>query len=87
MDINQLLKGYTSDDRLLREKEVAEFLKVSPHTLAVWRMKVTRGLPAPDLPFRKIGRSVRYRLGDLRAYIAACQQDEIGRVAGRIRQD
>lgn len=40
---------------LLTENETAERLGLSPHTLTVWRS--TRRY---DLPFIKLGRSVRY---------------------------
>lgn len=68
--LEDLLKGFAPDDRLLRPKEAAEFLKIAEQTLAVWRCRKKKGLPAPDLPFRKVGRrAVRYRLSDLKAFV------------------
>jgi excisionase family DNA binding protein len=46
------------------EKEAAEILGVTPGTLSVWRC--TRRYP---LPYVKVGRSVRYRMADLEAFI------------------
>lgn len=49
---------------LLSEQEAAELLTVSPGTLSVWR---STGRYA--LPFLKVGRKVRYRRGDLLAWL------------------
>lgn len=57
----------TSD--LVDEKAAAELLHVSPGTLSVWR---STGRYA--LPFVKIGRSVRYRLSDLNAWLESRTQ-------------
>ena len=66
---NELLKGFSDEDRLLRPKQAAEFLDLSPQTLAVWRCRKNQGLPAPDLPYRKVGRrSIRYCLADLKKF-------------------
>lgn len=51
------------EQRLLRQEEVKELLQVSDATLEIWRQK---GL-GPR--FCKVGKSVRYRLVDLLAYI------------------
>jgi len=53
---------------LLREKEVAEYLKVSPKTLQAWRFR-GRG---PT--FRKIGRICLYEESDLQAFIEASKR-------------
>jgi len=50
---------------LLTENEAAAFLKVRPQTLAKWRMAGS----GASLPFVKVGRSIRYRLSDLNAYL------------------
>lgn len=50
--------------RLVNEKIAAEILNVTPGTLSVWRC--TRRYP---LPYMKIGRSVKYRVEDLEAYM------------------
>lgn len=62
MTITEIL---TQSRDLLDEKQAAEFLNIAPSTLSVWR---TTGRYA--LPFSKIGRCVRYRRGDLEAFIA-----------------
>lgn len=49
---------------LLNEEQAAEYLTVSPGTLAVWR-----STGRYSLPFVKVGRRVRYRLSDLDAWL------------------
>lgn len=49
---------------LLDEKKAASYLDVSPGTLSVWRSTGRH-----NLPFVKIGRNVRYRRGDLDAWL------------------
>lgn len=49
---------------LLTEQEAAEYLKISPGTLSVWR---STGRYA--LPFVKVGHKVRYRISDLNSWI------------------
>lgn len=51
---------------LLNEDETAEFLRVKRQTLAAWRCT-----DRYQLPFIKVGRSVRYRLGDLEKFLAS----------------
>jgi predicted DNA-binding transcriptional regulator AlpA len=51
---------------LLDEKQTAELLNVTPGTLSVWRC--TRRYP---LPYIKVGRSVKYRLADIEAFISS----------------
>lgn len=51
---------------LLDDHAAAAMLDVSPGTLSVWR---STGRYA--LPFIKIGRKVRYRRGDLEAWMAS----------------
>jgi excisionase family DNA binding protein len=52
--------------KLLTSAEVAELLGVSIGSLAVWRC--TQRYP---LAFVKVGRSVRYRIEDVEAFVAA----------------
>lgn len=54
-------------DTLYNTKEAAEFLGLSPGTLSNDRVTGLKGIP-----FEKKGRSVRYRLGDLKAYRERC---------------
>lgn len=51
---------------LVDEKEAAQILDTSPGTLSVWR-----STGRYNLPFVKVGRSVRYRRSDLLAWIEA----------------
>lgn len=44
----------SSDDRLLTEKEAAEYLRIKPRQLFNWRVS---GL----IPFMRIGKALRYR--------------------------
>lgn len=51
-------------ERKLTEQEAALVLGVQPSTLATWRCTKRYGVP-----FIKIGRCVRYRAGDLAAWL------------------
>ncbi len=59
-------KPAVNNPGLLTEQEAAEYLKISPGTLSVWR---STGRYA--LPFVKVGHKVRYRSTDLEAWIAS----------------
>jgi excisionase family DNA binding protein len=50
---------------LLDSWEAADMLGVAKHTLDNWR---TAG--EPPLPFVRVGKRIRYRVGDLDAYVA-----------------
>ena len=50
---------------LLTTEEAADYLKLKPNTLERWRSQFPN-----RLPFVKIGRTVKYRLEDLQAYIS-----------------
>ncbi|HJV26322.1 MAG TPA: helix-turn-helix domain-containing protein [Aromatoleum sp.] len=51
---------------LLDERAAADLIDVAPGTLSVWR-----STGRYNLPFIKIGRKVRYRRGDLLAWMEA----------------
>lgn len=51
---------------LMRPDQVAEYLQITPSTLAVWRCTNRR-----VLPYVKIGGQVRYRRTDVDAFIDA----------------
>lgn len=51
-------------DRLLTREQAAEFLGVTSGTLAVWASVGRYGLK-----FKKVGRSVRYKLSDLQEWL------------------
>lgn len=60
---------FTKPSDLLTTEEAAEYLKLKPNTLERWRVQY------PDrLPFVKIGRTVKYRLEDLQAFITNNRQ-------------
>lgn len=52
------------DSALLDQSRAAEFLCLSEHALQIWRTTGRYGLP-----YCKIGRKIRYRLGDLREFL------------------
>ena len=49
---------------LVDEKQASEILGLAPGTLSVWRCTKRY-----DLPFVKVGRSVKYRLSDLERFV------------------
>lgn len=57
-------------DRLLDEKVVAAMVGMQRQTLAKWRMDGNPDAP----PFVRIGRSARYKLSTVRAWIASRQE-------------
>lgn len=63
------------NDALVDIRTVAGLLGVKSTTTVRARMKVPNGLPAP---IRQSPRCTRWRLGDIRAYIAAIQVAEGG---------
>lgn len=50
---------------LLTPVEVCELLRVRPRTLEDWRL----GRSGPNLPFVRLGRSIRYRRNDVQRLI------------------
>lgn len=57
-------------DRLMDEKEAAKMVGMQRQTLAKWRMDGNPDAP----PFVRIGRSARYKLSTVRAWIASRQE-------------
>lgn len=51
------------DDALLTEDEAADSLRISVRTLQAWRLK------AAGPAFVRVGRAIRYRRGDIKAWI------------------
>jgi predicted DNA-binding transcriptional regulator AlpA len=51
------------EDRLLKTKEVADYIRCSTQKLEIDRHKCI------GIPFVRIGRSCRYRLSDIEAYL------------------
>lgn len=51
-------------NELFTTDQVAEMLGLSPHTLAVWRSE-----GRADLPYIKVGRSVRYEITDILEFL------------------
>ena len=65
MNTTNLSLSGLDDDRLLDPSQTGEALEVKESTLAVWR---STGRYA--LPYIKVGRLVRYKVGDIREFIA-----------------
>jgi len=55
---------------MLTEREAAARLGVTAGTLRVWRCTGRHAVP-----WFKIGRSVRYRAGELEQFIESCKED------------
>lgn len=58
------------------DKQAAQALGVKASTLSVWR-----STGRYNLPFRKVGRLVRYRLTDLAEFLARRTSDHTGEAA------
>ncbi|MCA9774960.1 MAG: helix-turn-helix domain-containing protein [Myxococcales bacterium] len=59
-----LIRRLEQTDHAMGEREVAEVLGVAVATLRRWRWAGT-----PNLPFRKIGRAVKYDPADVLAFL------------------
>jgi hypothetical protein len=57
---------FTTEDPLLTRVEAGAFLGIKPETLSVWHSTQRYSIPVV-----KVGRSVRYRLSDLKAFLQA----------------
>jgi hypothetical protein len=53
-----------SESQLLDDRQAASAMTLQPGTLAVWR-----STGRVNLPYIKVGRSVRYRVGDIRKFL------------------
>ena len=58
------------DDKLFTEQQTSDYLQMSESFLRQSRMEGKREGRTPGPPFIRIGRSVRYRLSDLDAWLA-----------------
>lgn len=52
--------------QLLSPEQAAEYLGIRKQTLAAWRCSGRH-----DLPFLRVGKAIRYRQGDIDAWLAA----------------
>lgn len=68
----------TYQDKLITCQEAAELLGMKEQTLAIWRMTGRH-----SLPFVRVGRSIKYRLSDLLAWL---DSRTVGRVPTREKQ-
>lgn len=67
--LSEIIRQSATLNDLLDEKQAASILKVQPGTLSVWR-----STGRYSIPFVKVGRSVRYRLVDLNAWLESRTQ-------------
>jgi len=67
--LSKIIRPSATLNDLLDEKQAAAILKVNPGTLSVWRCTGRYAIP-----FIKVGRSVRYRLADLNAWLESRTQ-------------
>lgn len=67
--LSEIIRQSATLNDLLDEKQAASILKVQPGTLSVWR-----STGRYSIPFVKVGRSVRYRAGDLNAWLESRTQ-------------
>lgn len=67
-------KTFVQSSELLTRQQAAEYLGVTPRTLAIWAC-----VKRYPLPYVKVGRLVKYRRSDLEAFIArrTVTQEEI----------
>lgn len=64
-------------EALLSPDQAGIYLGVRPATLAIWR-----STGRYNLPYRKIGRLVRYQLGDLRLWLESRSRLHTGQLSG-----
>ena len=67
--LTEIIRQSATLNDLLDEKQAATVLNVKPGTLSVWR-----STGRYSIPFVKVGRSVRYRLDDLNAWLESRTQ-------------
>ena len=67
--LTEIIRQSAMLNGLLDEKQAATVLNVKPGTLSVWR-----STGRYSIPFVKVGRSVRYRAGDLNAWLESRTQ-------------
>jgi len=60
---------------LITEQRAAEYLGVAPGTLRIWRCT-----GRVQLPFVRVGRSIRYRVEDVEQFV---ERRTVGAVAGQ----
>jgi predicted DNA-binding transcriptional regulator AlpA len=65
--------------RLIDEREAAELLGLSIRTLRKWRLV---GSPSNKLPFRKLGRAVRYDVADISALVESSRRSSTSDLGG-----
>jgi hypothetical protein len=62
-----------SPNDLLTDEEAADFLRMRPHTLRVWRSSRRHS----NLRFVRLGRSIRYKFSDLQDFVQANTQGAV----------
>lgn len=69
MIMNEIIINKSDKDKLLNPKAVSQLLGITEDTLAVWRCNKTY-----NLPYIKIGRSVKYKQSDIDSFIESRRQ-------------
>ncbi len=59
-----------TNQMLLKTHEVAELLAVSPATIKAWRLGVRKPPSGTELHFVCLGRAIRYRVEDVKDFVA-----------------
>jgi|GEM_PF-186759 hypothetical protein len=63
LELRSITLEHLGDEALVDEETASGELFIAPATLSIWRCTGRY-----NLPFHKIGRLVRYKMGDLRAF-------------------
>ena len=66
MQKNTLSIAEQTDSKLFTTTEAANFLRLKPNTLEIWRFQ------GKGPRFLKLGRACRYRLADLEQFMDSC---------------
>ena len=64
------------ESNMLTSEQAAKYLGINPGTLAVWR-----SVKRYEIPYYKVGKSVRYRMEDLNKFLSAGRVDNSALIA------
>lgn len=66
-------------DYLMTPKEAADYLRLNPGTMAIWRSREKKGIPGNPKhvpPFMYVGKCIRYRFSEIWEYLKKCQKND-----------
>ena len=63
------LQHYEHYDILVTSNEAASYLGVKPKTMPIWRCLSRQGKKAPNIPYIRVGRLIKYKLCELDKYL------------------